>query len=225
MSVIHPSEIEFIAEDELIKVTPRFREQRLQMITGNFGPFAPGVPLKIPIWMALNLKNRGLVIVHQPKWMTEEKLKEWLESENADNTNAIAPLHYHYREISRMLLQNCRDNMSDITEIEQLVEDIWNVRISKLKMSCKNVMKTRWQMEIPDHGGVFKIDNFTQMEVNFIRGTFLKGLNLSFVMSNKITTIEQKAEQHMLGDTTNSSATVPTGSSAMSQFTQSQNQN
>ena len=104
-------------------------------------------------------------------------------------------------------------------------KDIWNVRISKLKMSCKNVMKTRWQMEIPDHGGVFKIDNFTQMEVNFIRGTFLKGLNLSFVMSNKITTIEQKAEQHMLGDTTNSSATVPTGSSAMTQFTQSQNQN
>ena len=84
-------------------------------------------------------------------------------------------------------------------------------------------MKTRWQMEIPDHGGVFKIDNFTQMEVNFIRGTFLKGLNLSFVMSNKITSIEQKAEQHMLRDATNSSATFPTGSS--SQFTQSQTQN
>ena len=128
--------------------------------------------------------------------------------------------------------------MSEITEIEQLIEvfslnfiirnefeDIWNVRISKLKMSCKNVMKTRWQMELPDHGGVFKIDNFTQMEVNFIRGTFLKGLNLSFVMSNKITSIEQKAEQHMRGDTT-SSATVPTGSSAVSsQFTQSQTQN
>lgn len=146
MAAIHPSEIEFIAEDEQIKVTPRFREQRLQMITGNFGPFAPGVPLKIPIWMALNLKNRGLVIVHQPKWMRADKLKEWLESENADNTNAIAPLHYHYREISRMvfylilvnsdcwnkLLQNCRDNMSEITEIEQLIEVfsldfiIWN---------------------------------------------------------------------------------------------------
>ena len=129
--------------------------------------------------------------------------------------------------------------MSEITEIEQLVEvfkiefilwnanfqDIWNVRISKLKMSCKNVMKTRWQNEIPDHGGVFKIDNFTQMEVNFIRGAFLKGLNLSFVMSNKITTIEQKAEQHMLGDTTNSSVPTGSSSSAMSQFTQSQTQN
>ena len=122
--------------------------------------------------------------------------------------------------------------MNEITDIEQLIEvlslfsfkcslkDIWNVRISKLKMSCKNVMKTRWQMEILEHGGVFKIDNFTQMEVNFIRGTFLKGLNLSFVMSNKITSIEQKAEQHMLRDATNSSATVPTGSS--SQFTQNQ---
>lgn len=106
-------------------------------------------------------------------------------------------------------------------------KDIWNVRVSKLKMSCKNVLKERWQNEIPDHGGVFKVNNFTQMEVNFIRGNFLKGLNVSFVMSNKITEIEQKAAAHLLADDTTNNSTFPTGSSAstLSQFTQSQTQN
>ena len=48
-------DVEFLAEDEMLKVTPKFREGRLQMITGNFGPFTPGVPLQVPAWMAINL--------------------------------------------------------------------------------------------------------------------------------------------------------------------------
>ena len=56
-------DIEFLSEDELLKITPKFREARLQMISGEFGPFTPGVPLKVPAWMAINL---GTVISSDP---------------------------------------------------------------------------------------------------------------------------------------------------------------
>lgn len=62
-------DVEFLAEDEMLKVTPKFREGRLQMITGNFGPFTPGVPLQVPVWMAINLgkyQNYGVFLIQQP---------------------------------------------------------------------------------------------------------------------------------------------------------------
>ena len=34
---ISPSEIEFLAEEEIVKVTPRFSLERCEMISGDFG--------------------------------------------------------------------------------------------------------------------------------------------------------------------------------------------
>ena len=33
-------------------------------------PFNPGVPTKIPLWLAINLRQRGLCILHVPEWLT-----------------------------------------------------------------------------------------------------------------------------------------------------------
>ncbi|CAG5098388.1 Oidioi.mRNA.OKI2018_I69.XSR.g15623.t1.cds [Oikopleura dioica] len=189
-------DIEFLSEDELLKITPKFREARLQMISGEFGPFTPGVPLKVPAWMAINLVQRNLCIVHQPAWLSVAELQKWYEAEKNEEQNAVNPVHYNYRELSRLLLRHCRDGFKDVDQLDQLIEDLWNIRVAKLRVSCQNVLKTRWQMEIADHGGVYKISNFTQLEVNFIRQAFLHSLKVSFTISNKITDLEQKSAQH-----------------------------
>jgi len=194
-------DVEFLAEDEMLKVTPKFREGRLQMITGNFGPFTPGVPLQVPAWMAINLVQRNLCIVHQPKWLTIAELQKWYDAEKAEEQNAANPINYNYRELSRLLLRHCRDGFKDVDQLDQLIEDLWNIRVAKLRVSCQNVLKTRWQNEIPEHGGFYKISNFTQMEINFIRQAFLHSLKVSFTISNKITVLEQKSEQHFDGTT------------------------
>lgn len=56
MCSVSPAEIEFLAEDELIKITPRFSLEKREFISGDYGPFTPGVPTKVPVWMAINLK-------------------------------------------------------------------------------------------------------------------------------------------------------------------------
>ena len=53
-----------------------------------------------------------------------EPLKTWLEKEELDENRQTAtePAHIHYRELSRVILKNCSENMKDADEISQLIE-------------------------------------------------------------------------------------------------------
>ena len=53
-----PAENEFFAEDELIEIQPNFRGTKLEFISGTFGPFKPAKPIRVPIWLAIYLKQR-----------------------------------------------------------------------------------------------------------------------------------------------------------------------
>ena len=53
-----PQENEFFSEDELIEIQPNFRGDKLEFISGTFGPFKPAMPIKVPLWLAVYLKQR-----------------------------------------------------------------------------------------------------------------------------------------------------------------------
>ena len=36
---------------------------------GDIGPFSPGLPIEIPLWMAVNLKQRQKARIRPPDWM------------------------------------------------------------------------------------------------------------------------------------------------------------
>jgi GINS complex subunit 2 len=91
--------VEFAAEDEIIDIVPNIRMEALNMICvrrpppvptpppppfllptscishaaavqGDFGPFLPQIPTKVPLWLAVALKRRGKCTVRTPGWMT-----------------------------------------------------------------------------------------------------------------------------------------------------------
>ena len=47
----------------------------LYPLEGDVGPFRVGQPLQVPLWMALNLRQRQKCRIVQPEWMTPERLK------------------------------------------------------------------------------------------------------------------------------------------------------
>ena len=49
--------------------------------------------------------------------------------------------------------------------------------------------------DIPPNGGIYKIPNYTQLEINFIRTMFLEALNKSFTLSKKTNDLEQRTDQ------------------------------
>lgn len=39
-------------------------------LQGNFGPFYPQIPIKVPLWLAVALKKRGKCTIRPPQWMS-----------------------------------------------------------------------------------------------------------------------------------------------------------
>lgn len=96
---MHPSEIEFLAENETIQIIPTFNHaSHIHLICGSFGPFRAGLPLNVPIWVALNLRQKKTCRILAPDWMTVDKLQERLEEEKASKydipTNIVSSLQY-----------------------------------------------------------------------------------------------------------------------------------
>jgi len=60
-------------------------------------------------------------------------------------------------------LKNCSDSIKDVDQIGQLIEDIWNIRVAKLRLAVQTVEKNRVETEMPDHGGLYEVSDYTQL--------------------------------------------------------------
>ena len=80
-----PAEIEFLAESDTVRIVPNFTSDTLYLLQGDFGPFKAGLPLDVPLWVAINLRQRQKCRILQPDWMELEILEEAKEKEKEDS--------------------------------------------------------------------------------------------------------------------------------------------
>ncbi|XP_005424859.1 DNA replication complex GINS protein PSF2 [Geospiza fortis] len=130
---------------------------------GDLGPFNPGLPVEVPVWLAINLKQRQKCRLIPPEWMDVGKLEEIRDQERKEDTFTPMPSPY-YMELTKLLLNYASDNIPRADEIRTLVKDTWDTRMAKLRLSADSFVR---QQEA--HA---KLDNLTLMEINST-GTFL----------------------------------------------------
>lgn len=160
------AEVEFLAEKELVSIIPNFSLDKVYLIGGDIGPFNPGLPVQVPLWLAINLKQRQKCRIVPPEWMDVEKLEEIRDNERREDTFTPMP-NPHYMELTKLLLNHASDNIPKADEIRTLVKDTWDTRIAKLRLSADSFVR-----EQEAHA---KLDNLTLMEINTI-GTFFNGV-------------------------------------------------
>ncbi|XP_054026033.1 DNA replication complex GINS protein PSF2 isoform X2 [Dryobates pubescens] len=160
---MEPAEAEFLAEKEMVTIVPNFSLDRIHLIGGDLGPFNPGLPVEVPVWLAISLKQRQKCRLIPPEWMDVEKLEEIRDQERKENTFTPMPSPY-YMELTKLLLNYASDNIPKADEIRTLVKETWDTRIAKLRLSADSFVR---QQEA--HA---KLDNLTLMEIN-TTGTFL----------------------------------------------------
>uniref|UniRef100_A0A8C2YDC5 DNA replication complex GINS protein PSF2 n=1 Tax=Coturnix japonica TaxID=93934 RepID=A0A8C2YDC5_COTJA len=153
---MEPAEAEFMAEKELVTIVPSFSMDTVHLIGGDLGPFNPGLPVEVPVWLAINLKQRQKCRLIPPEWMDVEKLEEIRDQERKEDTFTPMPMGNASEHAS--------DNIPKADEIRTLVKDTWDTRMAKLRLSADSFVR---QQEA--HA---KLDNLTLMEINTI-GTFL----------------------------------------------------
>ena len=104
-------ESEFLAENTLIEIIPNFVSGKLQFISvtykketqGSFGPFKPGKPTTVPLWLAIYLRKRNKCNIVQPAWLTLEAIAVKAKEETATTDLTEMPSFY-YSEIVSLLL-------------------------------------------------------------------------------------------------------------------------
>ncbi|XP_045149535.1 DNA replication complex GINS protein PSF2 [Echinops telfairi] len=130
---------------------------------GDLGPFNPGLPARVPLWLAVNLKRRQKCRLLPPDWMDVEKLEEMRDHERKEETFTPMPSP-HYMELSQLLLNHAADNIPKADEIRTLIKETWDTRIAKLRVSADRFVR---QQEA--HA---RLDNLTLLEIS-TSGAFL----------------------------------------------------
>lgn len=163
-----------MAEDEMIEIVPNMRMDPLNLLCGDFGPFHPQIATQVPIWLAVALKRRGKCTIRAPEWMSVDNLTKVLEAER-ESPRVFEPLPFHYVEISRLLFDHARDDISDVYLIRSLVEDIRNVRFHKIEINLE---------EIQGRAHAVKIRNLSAMEVNIVRPFVVRALQAFYKLDS-----------------------------------------
>jgi GINS complex subunit 2 len=107
------TELEFLAEDELVDVVPRFKFDALNLIGGTYGPFQPMVPTRVPLWLAMQLVQRNLGKIQPPGWLHEDNVEDlWNKEDRSRDIQHLEEVPFHYQEISTLLLRQCPESFA-----------------------------------------------------------------------------------------------------------------
>jgi GINS complex subunit 2 len=112
---------EFLAEEELIEIIPNFKyAKQLNLISGDFGPFSPSIPVKVPLWLALNLNRQHKCSLITPRWVT--LLARSAEAQDKSGELMEIPSDF-WREIVKLLEQHTEvmPNCSDLIERREAI--------------------------------------------------------------------------------------------------------
>lgn len=160
---------DFLAEDELIEVVPSFKyDGILNLVNGDFGPFVPAIPLKVPIWMALNLYRQQKCKINLPEWISElDKLSE--EQENS--MSLIKMPCKHWREVIKLLESHNVPMPHNHTKIVERREAILRKSVHTLLDSVVNLEDDRISQ--------VKIKNITKFELATLKKIITANLTMS----------------------------------------------
>ena len=127
-----PSWIEFQAENDIVEIVPNFTAPTLDLMQCDVGPFKAGLPLSVPLWLALSLRQRQKCRIIQPYWMTEDNLEAVKEAEKLSAMFTELPDPYLFVK-AQLIMDVGNSDLTKADEVRTIIKDIWDIRQSKLR--------------------------------------------------------------------------------------------
>ncbi|KJH49914.1 partner of SLD five, PSF2 [Dictyocaulus viviparus] len=182
-----PEHCEFLAEDELIRIIPRRNEPTIHLVCGDVGPLEAGVPVEVPLWLAVDLRKKqyceivassilflktaiysvtlpadGIFSVRSrpPHWFCLEELKRIIAVEG--ETAGLSRLPPYIFEISSILVRAAKEDITNGDQIKVLMQDLWDKREAKLRTSSFKLLSQHAHAHV-------RLDSVQPLEVASIR--------------------------------------------------------
>jgi GINS complex subunit 2 len=126
----------FEADDTRVEIIPSFDFDKLSLLSTTVGPLKAGMPVSLPLWVALFLSNKSLCSISPPKWLTVENLAFVVEYERTSPTlwSQVDRLPHHYYELASRLRKHLDPS------IPLLVQDLLEVRMDKLRQQFQQLL-------------------------------------------------------------------------------------
>eukprot|EP00188_Purpureofilum_apyrenoidigerum_P000332 Plantae.Rhodophyta-Purpureofilum_apyrenoidigerum.ctg11393.p1 GENE.Plantae.Rhodophyta-Purpureofilum_apyrenoidigerum.ctg11393~~Plantae.Rhodophyta-Purpureofilum_apyrenoidigerum.ctg11393.p1 ORF type:complete len:213 (+),score=33.95 Plantae.Rhodophyta-Purpureofilum_apyrenoidigerum.ctg11393:128-766(+) len=182
-------EAEFSAEDEMVSVVPTRRMGGLELLTGTYGPFRPGVAEEVPLWVALAMKKLKACKILPPSWMEIKELERIVEDERL-NKSELNPIPFYYAEIAALILHYASEDLRAVATIRRGVEDLTTLRSNKLKRSM---------MEIQDMTLAVRCQNICSIEINNVRPLMTQVLSQLYITGEREVPRSELQSSHSQG--------------------------
>ncbi|XP_037960258.1 probable DNA replication complex GINS protein PSF2 [Teleopsis dalmanni] len=155
-----PNIIEFIGEKSEISIIPSFNFDPLHLISGTIGPFRAGLPVYVPLWLAVHLRKQQKCRIVPPQWMDIDTLETIKEEEKMSKFFTKMP-DEHYMIVTQLIMNAAPADVPRCDEIRTIIKDIYDIRESKLRASIDAFIK--------GEGTYAKLDNLTLLEIHSVR--------------------------------------------------------
>ena len=190
---VAPEEIEFNAENTLVTIVPKFKLGTLYMVEGEYGPFVAQNPVEVPLWLAVHLKKTQRANIKPPEWLDVDHLSALLDSEKrVDDGSLLKNLPFHYIEIAQLFFSEAPDDVPNLARLQTLIEDITNIRQTKLRKGMEQVLKQN--ADSTENLARINVGGISALEVNKIRPSFLHGLEMFWKLQNMYKLSQSQAE-------------------------------
>ncbi|KAJ1373353.1 hypothetical protein KIN20_035728 [Parelaphostrongylus tenuis] len=186
-----PEHCEFLAEDELIRIIPRRNEPVIHLVCGDVGPLEAGVPVNIPLWLAVDLRrkqqceivetfcicilNGFFFQLQPPSWFCLEELKRIVATEG--ETVGLSRLPPYIFEISNILVRAAKEDIVNGDQIKVLMQDLWDKREAKLRTSSLKLLSQHTHAHV-------RLDAVQPLEVTSIRPNLSACKEIAKLVSN-----------------------------------------
>ncbi|KAL6940191.1 hypothetical protein ACO0QE_004086 [Hanseniaspora vineae] len=183
-----PEEIQFLVENELVKILPRITTRRKKQQHGRNSQQVHGSsslnwelisadshnvnnmiamrPTELPLWMALFLKEQKKCNMIPPTWLTASKLEKFLEFEIA-NPMKFSALPWHWLVVSKIYFSKCSDDLTDpVHVLRSKCQDLREIRAAKVHKGLEAMNESHLQL-----------DNLSLLEINESRPFIIGVMN------------------------------------------------
>lgn len=167
-----PEEIQFIVENEPIRIYPRVttlsRDARgsqsapkWDLMTTDVKPLKSLVAMRsveVTLWVALLLKQQGQCSIVAPKWLSVKELDARIEQERRE-PGRFSNIPSNWLVIARILFDRASDDLYDpVHMLRSRVQDLRELRQTKALKGLQNLNESHLQL-----------DNLSLLEINELR--------------------------------------------------------
>lgn len=176
-----PEEIQFIVENEPIKIFPRIttrrslrsqhREQtrtaRCTLITTsdkNINNMVAMQSTEVTLWVALLLKQQNKCSIVAPQWLTLQELEARIQFEKK-NADRFSSMPWNWLVLAQLLFKRAPDDFHDpVHDLRGKIQDLREIRQLKVLKGLRHLNESHLQL-----------DNLSLLEINELR-PFIVGI-------------------------------------------------